>query len=1226
MPRSEEQSNPEKIHPTVIQSSIDMMEIIEDDETPVKSLKILAQICVDELKKCNENEMQTTTVDTENNESIYISSDSDSGSNTSIRSSQRGVITGGVRKSSASESESSCESESESSSSSNSSSSDDSDSDEFDVQDEKKSNQLEKSTEDAKIHHKTTSQNDVVQQIVDDWTVDMESDETPLSVEDCGNSNENNHLKSIDEQPNDDVYNPSSLKDICKEVLQANSMIIRYDVPTLKYLCEHTLASNGMEIPLICFVPDESYEYISTGQPSNDENVYLCLDSEFDETELANLFNGAGNGVYESVEFDSVETEENTIDKASLIDQCVALQNILSSPPPVDHQLGAPIEILSDDTTFYMDANGFHDSIQYEETVLPSENSVENPTAAKASLKKMLQNKYVHPSIYHKMFAINKLLRKYKVYQDFCTTKKPIVKKRLQKTLSKLNQRSKEKRKPKKLATRRSARIADKIKQQKHDEPDWNVIEKPIKLTETIKVVKNYANKLEAGENRRICKIMNVNDIIQNVSSKKIINSVADKESITRDILKLIAKKRTLKRKLSICHRPNFNFDEDGYCYDEDGQISEMLSSFINTGFDEKKSESFGMKKPRSRRTSVEGKCTKDQDTKKKKISNSKKQSTSEDKIKIKIKKLRSKENNTKGDNLKYTIADSQENVVTEATAVKKTEKKNTMLKKIHNVPTKIHIKDVKEIIPAKRTRFLSIDGSLMKYGAERKKDNQARPFKQNSESPEIGKRKIPHQKFKRVQDKVMKLHENIKCKNSIEPNVLECTQVKENAEWKGLQHIKPKKAPKEPTIAKDDLSLFEKSTRKTKTPITTVATSFAIQKDNTIDTVKNNHTHLSCAPVKNRASSTVKSSPPPPKNSHSEKDHSDNRISSTESIVPKSNIKKQSKKEQETHLLGRNLCSTMLSPLKIIIEPKRISEATSRDRIIQKDPLAIDIKYQLSPEIIESPINKPSNTRKDLGKPTRFSERITNQAEKFLGADINTVGKLLPLQNASSNIVSVNKGPASDQAMTVKTSEEAFASIKPYLDIETLLPASRIPQHRPAKRCLSRAQTISHTESPFSKIASEPMKLRSSNNFWNRNTSSPNNYNSNQFNMNFSHKSVTPYTIPKLKQSLTPIQSPKISNASTQLQKTPIDVSSFPHPESLQIPSIDLKSTCSIGSPLLLPISMSIPMPVSMPIPVPLPLQIPMPVASPIKFRQTVTGNREVIKGKFFLDNIYIN
>lgn len=1276
------------------------------DKTPVKSLKILAQICVDELEKCNKNEMQTKSPSNENDNSIYISSDSESDTS-STRSSQRGVITGGIRKPSFSGSGSSSENESssDSSSSSDSDSDDDDDNDDEDDDDDNddvdekeeiekekanknKNRELVETKETPKISNENKNMKIDVQQIVDEWSSDSNTcEESPLkvtkSVEESAiahsnetaienkieteianenrieteianeNTNEisngiaienkieteisdenkieieitNDISTIVTENEVNVVYNPSSLKEISKEVLRAHSMVLRYEVPSLRYLCEHTMVTNGMEIPLICFVQEEQYEYISAEQPSNDdEGVYLCVDSEFDETELANLFNGGGNGLYESVGNDATETDECASDKASLIDQCVALQNILSSPQPEDSQLTPPIDMLSNETEYYMDPNGFHDSIQYEETVLPSDNNIEDSAIATAKLKKFLQKKYVHPLCYHKMFAINKLLRKYKVHQVSFCSKKSTVQQHLQKTILKMRQKAKQRCKPKKFATRRSARIADKIKQQ--HESDEKVYEKPIKLIKLNKSTKSDNGKNEATENRRFCKIMNVNDLIQNSGNKKKI-SETDKESITRDILKLIAQKRTLKRKLSICQRPNFSVDDDGYCYDEDGQISEMLSSFINNSFDEPRVDSLNAKKPGSRKSSIDNQALKEPDNKKKKVPpiTLKKQVIAEDKGKLK--KSHSKEKNPKKETATTTAAatfNPQESSLppTEAYAINKTEKKNTFLGTTLTFPTKA---SVKEVIPAKRTRFLSIDGSFMRYGAETKRSyNQMKSLKENSESPEFGRGKISAQrlskttttadvvktkksipKMKRIKEKngnvgeiqkpdELKQLQSKLAKKSIQSQKCENVKVplklaiKQNSETKKLH------ASKQPIVIKKIESQMAKIIQE---PIVHSATECteALKQRRHSDIIQTTTTKILLKAAANSIeqidSSRVNST--------------ENNIDSLNTVPPvKLTIKKLDKPLSE-----RRLCSTMVSPLKIIIEPKRLqSQQSVKERIFAQDPLTINTNHE--PNARDG---KPSNEQQPIvekkevhrGRPTRFSERITSLVENPLPTPEYQVNKSISIQNETvkmdENKKIEEKSPFSSHMVagardivdkniihvsTVKpTSTTTFmntdsnASIKPYLDIETLLPSTRILQVKPAKRCLARAQTISHSEPTFRSV--EPMRLRSSNFSRNQRRSSPSNEPTTRWSAPF--KSIEkPFTIPKRKITPNAISPPRISSSPkiqrAPLQRTPIDVSSFPDPDSLEIPSIDLRSSSLCSSPLTLPIAMPMPMP----------------------------------------------
>lgn len=1284
--RIEEQSVIQRVNANGIQSPCSMSEINDEsnmmDETPVKSLKILAQICVDELEKCNKNEMQTKVKSKENVDSIYISSDSESDAS-STRSSQRGVITGGIkRKPSYSESGSSSDNDSSSdSSSSDSDDSDESDDDEDDddekeeetdkVKEKEKEKEIEIETESVKIFEsvKNSEENEKVkidvQQIVDEWSSDC--DDSPKKVDKSVEENEiqvkNDNLSMVTEDAVSELFNPISLKDICRDVLQAHSMIIRYEVPSLRYLCEHTLASNGMEIPLICFVQEEQYEYMSTDQPSNeDEGVYLCLDSEFDETELANLFSGGGNGLYESIGIEKNESEECAAVKASLIDQCVALQNILSSPPPEDNQSKAPIEIISDETEYYMDPNGFHDSIQYEETVLPSENHIEDAAIAIAKLKKYLQKKYVHPLCYHKMFAINKLLRKYKVHQVSFSNKKSIVQKKVHNTISKLRQKSKQRRKPKKLATRRSARIADKIKQQ--CESDWKVLDKPMKSTKLNKIsTKSDGGRIEPMENKRICKLMNVNEFIQNSGIKKK-STDTDNESITRDILKLIAQKRTLKRKLSICQRPNFSLDDDGYCYDEDGQISEMLSSFINNSFDEPRSESLNAaKKPRSRKSSNENRIAIGQEIKKKKVPplTLKKHLLNEDKGKLK--KSHSKEKNSKKDTA-TTKAQESSLPTTEAYAINKTEKKNTFLGTAFNFPTKA---SVKEVIPAKRTRFLSIDGSLMRYGAESKKSyNQMKSLKQNSESPEFGRGKMSAQKNQKtttIDDvstkKSIQKPKRIKQKNGAiseipkpdEIKLLFKTAQKTTQSQKAQISIEKFKIPSKLTI-KENIETKELFTSKP-----TAKESFVIEKSESEKSptkAKVIQEPTSTDPTESSDIMTKEQSKSP-ENRH-ERSHLGNKFTLTENNLDNSNTippVKLSIKKQDKPLSERSLCSTMVSPLKIIIEPKRPLQMSLKDRLHPKDPLAIENNDEPNTQSGKSPPpQQHNNEKKEVHRKTRFSERITSLIEKPLPKDGNQVNKSLSIQieaiktDDSKKAVEkpaikpnvepetkdiVNRKfmrvssttPTSTTTQTLFPNTDMNTTIKPYLDIEMLLPSTRILQPKPAKRCLTRAQTISHSESPFQSY--EPMQLRSSNFSWNQRKSGPlkepanNQYRS-------SYKSMdTPFTIPKRKSMLNtvspPIASPKANNVSAPLQRTPIDVSTFPDPESLEIPSIDLRSSSLRDSTLsTLPMSMPIPKPVSMPLPKPKPKPIDIPS---IVNNQTVKGKSELNNAIFCL-NIY--
>lgn len=1227
-----------------VQQSLTDTEIIDEqynDDSPVKSLKILAQICVDELQKCNETEMQAPLAAAKNDESIYISSDSES--DTSFTgSAQRGVIVGGTRKSSCSESETSSENESSSDSSSSESDSSD-DEDEDDDMETKESNLIQ---EQPKI--KEISGEPLHEPNVPEETVCSEANDTAPVVEEDAVAEDAVEEVAVEDDVMEQIFNPNSLKDICKKVLQNHSMIIRYDVPTLKYLCEHTLASAGMEIPLICFVnEDDSYEYVSEDvHPLHDEGLFLCLDGEFDETELANLFNGAGNGACESVDPGSIEAGEGVIDKTSLIDQCVALQNILSSPPPEDNQAKVAIEVAANQTTFYMDANDytindeFHDSIQYEETVLPSENNSEDFLVAIESFKKYLQKKYVHPSCYHKLFVINKLLRKYKVHQVSCYNKKTTVQKRLQHTLSKLRKKSIEKRKPKKVATRRSARIADKIKQQKCDELDWKSFDTRMKSGKKNKNTKSDAGKCEAVENRNFCKIVNVHELIQSSGNKKTLTET-DKESITRDILKLIAKKRTLKRKLSICQRPTFSFDDDGYCYDEDGQISEMLSSFINNSFDEQQLESSSMKKSRFRKSSIESKKVKEQEARRKKLLSitAKKESKIGDKSlkNDKPKKLHLQEKKPKKE-----ISVENELASTRNIAINKTEKKSLFVAPILPFPTKASFK---EIIPAKRTRFLSIDGSIMRYGAERKNlCSQVKSSKEKSECLETAKRKISHQKAT--------------CKKAVEiPLAKELTS--ESCEYKPKQ-IKERRStelerskPKLLDDTKQSVPFGQKSSLiLAKTQVLSAKLKESGKNASIKDTNKIKEAQKAGQAVakeltieKNESKKYVPKAKPI-QNSTFHKMHEENGVfrsirsenvqASVECqfIHSKGNTREQnsttkhspklSNNNQEKPLSQRNLCSTIVSPLKIIIEPRRInSPLLTKVWAVPKDPLAIDAKYQASPTIIESPaadkieMHKPKLSQQPInfskGLQIRENERSSTvrslNFQSLPHPQSSIENRKTPVQENVDKKLS--HAPTQSSTHTMLTKTDISGPMKFCLDIETLLPSTKIPQPRPARRCLARAQTISLTESPLKDDSMEPMKLRSSNELRNLSGSMPQKepalY---QFCLPLQIKQVdTPYTIPKRKQLPKTTSPPKnvlslnVSNVQTKTvtptQRTTIHAASYPDPDSLQIPSLDLRSPTSSHSPLEIPMAM-------LQIPKPKPLQV-----SPVENKETSIGKR---------------
>lgn len=1135
--RQKEQSVIQRINSNGFQSPCEVAEIVNDtsiDDTAVKSLKILAQICVDELKKCNESEMLSK----ENMESIYISSDSESDI-ISTGSTKVGAITGGgIKRSSCSGSET--YSENESSSDSSSTDSDDSD-DEIEDDSTEMSVTKEQPKIDCEIDENVAKDNikeendvnrppepdffenslpitntdtiDVTNtNPIDDTNIDTNTNDDTVTDADTDantdantdvnavfntdeNTDTNNEPDMIVENSVQEILNPISLKDMCRGVLQAHSMI-QYDVPTLKYLCEHTMASAGM----IYFVQEESQ--------------FLCVDSDFDETELANLFDGAGNGVCESVEICPNESE-SFADKTSLIDQCVALQNILSSPPPTeDSQSKVQTELTIDDSASYMiDDNvyemndGFLDSIQYEETVLPSESC----GSVGKSFKKYLQKKYVQTSNYHKMFVINKLLRKYKVHQVSSFDKKTIVQQRLRKVISKLRQKTKQQQKPKKLATRRSARIADKIKQQQNDELDTKSTEKTTKSSKVNKNTKIDESKLESKDTRLLNKIMNMNDLQQNSGHKKALTD-NDKESITRDLLKLIAKKRTLKRKLSICHRPTLNFDDDGYCYDEDGQISEMVSSYINNRFDEKMLGPSDPKKPRSRKPSLENKPVKEHDGKKRQnpLTKPKKQSKVEDKSKSK----KSKEKNSKTNNSKTKTA--TELSLTESCVENKTEKKNTFLEP--QPLTSTTKASVKEVVPAKRTRFLSIDGSLMKYGTKAIKSyNQMKSFKDKLDLQETTKvknssqknskktagapviKEIPAKKdvskpkpirgkrermsidssstrgpvnIKELLKSVEKAVQSGSAKQSKKTQIasetmkipiIRSSSVKENDE-KGRDMQKP-----EPTKVKRNEGIYEKFS---KSPRKSVDDSNGIQKPAHI--ADKNHVTFEASPHSN--------------DHNNEKDSFGSKMQSVENILDKS---KMSNKKHEKPLSERGiLCSTMVSPLKIIIEPKR-TVVSAKDRIITKDPIAIKKDEQISSKPNQSSTMNQYLEGRKANRVTRFSDRITNHIE----TPAITTSESFPTfkkVNEDPRLKSPSERARVSAVPPTLTNTDEMTPVGSYLDIEQFLPSTRILQPKPGRRCFSRAQTISSAESPMRDMTFEPMQLRSSNTSWNQRKTEP--------------------------------------------------------------------------------------------------------------------------------------
>lgn len=1283
-PRTEEQSVIQRNYSNKTQLTQNVTEIMDYtvDVSP-KALKILAKICVDELnemKRCNEAEIEAkkalAAADAIENEVITCNSSDSETDASSIRSSQKGVITGGARKASSSESQSSSESDS----SSDSSDTDDSDEDDDTDDDDNNSNKSDNDSKSMTILKSNEPQNEcnepqkecneiiknrIKQQIVDDWSSDSNScDELPSmknSVEhnenvDSSTENVDSTIENVDStienidstienqvmeinEPNEvQVYNPTALKELCKEVLHAHSMIIQYEVPSLRYLCEHTLASAGMEIPLICFVPQDE-EYMTEDQPSNDdEGVYLCLDGEFDETELANLFSGEVR--HESIEMNAIEPKECATDNSSFIDQCVALQNILSSPSPEHNKTDESLEFQSTDyTEFYLDPNGFYDSIQYEETVLPSE-SQDDTSAAIAKLKKYLQNKYVHPLSYHKMFAINKLLRKYKVHHLAFSNKKSMVEKKMQKRLTKLRQRAKQHCKPKKLATRRSARIADKIKQ-KTDETNC----KGKKTKKPKKCTKIENNKIDTLDKRRLCKIMNVNDFIQHSVNKK---KETDKESITRDLLKLIAKKRTLKRKLSICQRPTFTLDEDGYCYDEDGQISEMLSSFINNSIDDGRSERVKVKKPRSRKPSIDGgKAAKEQDTKKKVPPITLKKSIisegQSEKIvqKDKVKKSKSK---TKNSTTKLNEAKEQVLTMTDDFSVNKTEKKCVSSGTPLTFPTKA---SVKEIIPAKRTRFLSIDGSLMRYGAKRSY-NQMKSLQENAESPEMMKRKVPTQKQLKSNDVTKKDAQKVKrnkekleiageCRKSsaddlkeILKSTLKCGQSEKNISEKIQNNSEKYRIPtkvKEHSDVKETpepvKNIKESPAESSVKPEFSAESSVkAVSPESSVKSVE---MPISKTPKRTRFSDRVISLDQPAIVTESKVEKP--KYIAADSTQDSMDINKFTIKKAEKPLSERSLCSTMVSPLKIIIEPKRL-QSPSQTPSSHDEYVPEPVKHKTNPFSLPNSATKQSVEKRDIQKPTRFSERITNLIVNPLNSDCskspsiqnehittflseNNNGKALEKNVIRANRETVNRtvstsiSTTTQEQQTMYTNPDTNSMNKSVEDIEQFLPTTKNLQPKPGKRCMARAQTISHSISSLNNNnLYEPMQLRSSNNYWTRRRfDQPRDYGNNQYQRNFPYK---PRESPSAfyKETLTsatnsgspPMAYPlKTGNnavkngaaAATPPQKNTIDISSFPDPETLQIPSLDLRKPRFGRSHLTLPVP---PIPSSIPAPIRVP------------------------------------
>lgn len=1288
------------------------MEIESSDDVLVKPLKMLAQICVDELKKCNEIEEQEKSV-TEpktNNEVIRISSDSDSDAD-SRRSSRRGMIVGGSKRARRSDSESSS-SGSSSSSSSGSDSSDDSSSSESEDSSEAENvendSQKPKSKAKPPIAKKTvensksnnsTKNNDENENIVKPIENQSHEKNAPVmesvveriiepvieKVTELENPVENNVVIT---------YNPAPLKEICKKVLNANCIDVLYEVPSLKVLCEHTMASAGLEIPLFCFVNEEQTYFVNDEQPANEgEGVFLCL-NEFDETELANLFNDPA----EPDANESIEPDANTIEKITLIDQCVALEHILSSPTPDGdanvndtnkNELVDPMT-ANDEIAYFMDDNActvgnqFHDSIQYEETVVPSESHTDDFSVA-VEFKKYLQKKYVQPSCYHKMFAINRLLHKYKILrvQQSTSNRKSVVQKHLQKRISKLRKKQKEKEvehqiedQPKKIATRRSARIADKRKQQvfdynkfvKHSKPSPKVNKaESTESKETPPPAESALASTPAAAPSPVplpSKANKSNE--QNTDTKNkledldLLSTESEKETIQRDILKLIAKKRTLKRKLSICHRPKFSFDEeDGFVYDEDGQISEMVSSFINTNIDGEKRRSAHklLSKIKKAKEQISTTTTTAPKTKTKKKSESSKKHPKVN-GENKSKKLTSLEKKSKKEaSKKMTLSKFEKNAP--MSAIVSTSDHNAEKKTVPPITLTIRTKAaVKEIIPAKRLRtFISIDGRSMKYGNGQKRSyDQLKPYKEECDFPEITKRKTPQQQtWKRkatpAKDVVSHAHEN-KPKKTKVANEVERSKSNKAGSAEPKKQIEPTPKTAETTYNAKSQNKSDKAKPAVKTPpIKTngvvvvneaqpivyphpkkaileksgcfLQNSFNFSKhvENSIDIVKtddseNTEAKKPAATVRN-AVSTEQS----------------NLVSSTKNIERQSPpIKSTAKAPNRSNNSSRrfsegNLRSTMVSPLKIIIEPRRSPtnespspspSPSSKEKPIAQDPLAFDAATEplpISPKVVKSPVPEPAIEKKEnpfrtkeRGRPTRFSDKFESFVEKSMGRDhVETKpdNNRMPLQ------------PQPLKQVLPKEIETTAPAVRSYCDIETLLSSTKIPQPKPAKRCMTRAQTISASESPYQIKTPEPMKWRPHNDFKYRKRPSPSPLSStvsppqqqqqklqplplpmpltstsshpppqkepNQTIYHISSICKTPdskFTPPPKRRPFhamtsTPytIPPPKVTNTlpkyTSPAERQPLDVSTFPDPDSLEIPSIDLRLPSAFQTPL---------------------------------------------------------
>lgn len=611
-----------------VECEIDVKKL-NDDDSPVKSLKMLAQICVDELR---EMQMKNEDLNKKTDSEIYVSSDSDSDG--SLTETENIIAPRDVEMAKQNgESDTSTDHEDSDSSSSESDSSSD---DDEAITDEQQ-------------------------------TVIPEPELMACDTETVGQLDKNDDQLETQNAVNNEIVetkSPTTLKELCKAVLDAHSMVLRYEVPSLKYLCEHSMSMYGIEIPTFLFVNEDGVSAIETSATYADngmesENVYLRV--EFDETELANLFNAAEEPTCELSEYAETINNANVTDNVSLIEQCVALESILSSPPH-EHKVsndGTTENVQNADYIYFEEEND-NDQHVYEETVSQSDdNNISQMSIAAAKFKKQLQSKYVQSSRYYQMFIVNHILKKYFKFVKKALAKKRSVRKRLKRTIRMLDDRKRKREEEERqktikpqpiMARRRSARLLEKRRFSYCEERALESIratterekvskenQKPKEKTKTVQAVKQKENSIkqdtaqpikrksnEIKTNNKLDKNSKGDDKpakskkvpIDTVEEKKISSNPANDSSKTNnnndknninnnvcvselsvnnsapfrdDVLERIAQKRILKRRLSVCER-SISRPNDDFRYDEDGQISEMLSSFINNGLDDQKS------------------------------------------------------------------------------------------------------------------------------------------------------------------------------------------------------------------------------------------------------------------------------------------------------------------------------------------------------------------------------------------------------------------------------------------------------------------------------------------------------------------------------------------------------------------------------------------------------------------------------------------------------------